>query len=132
MAGGINEGCPFAGERQSKDGAGVATQEVGNMTYTFTIGVVESLQLHNVWVSYNSHDLKLTILEPLVLENSLDGSVFSRRGQLGLENNSERPITNNLALCVLQVLGFAGNPILHFLADHLCRSRVSDWLALKD
>lgn len=32
-------------------------------SYPFTIGIVEGLQLDDVWVSDNAHDLQLTILE---------------------------------------------------------------------
>lgn len=31
--------------------------------YSFAIGVVESLQLYNVWMAHDAHDLQLTILE---------------------------------------------------------------------
>jgi hypothetical protein len=59
-------------------------------------------------------------LEPLVLEDSLDGSILSRWRQLGLENNAEGAISDNLALRVLQVPSFSSHSILDLLADHLC------------
>lgn len=67
-------------------------------TYTFAIRVVEGLELDNVGVANNPHDLKFAVLcacqfhrprdtsntgctdlEALVLENALDGGIFVGR-----------------------------------------------------
>jgi len=61
-----------------------------------------------------------TDLEALVLENSLDCSVFSAGGQFGLEDNAEGAISDNLALRVGQVFVFASLAVLDFLPDDLC------------
>jgi hypothetical protein len=69
------------------------------MTYAIAVGVVESFQLDDVGVSHDAHDLEFSVLravrevhvtealeaiakahlESLVLENSLDRSILSRR-----------------------------------------------------
>jgi hypothetical protein len=92
---------------------------MSKITYTFAIGIIESFQLNNVGVADNAHDLELTVLESLVLKDSLDGSILSRWGQLGLENNTEGAISDNLALRVLQIPSFSSHSILDLLADHL-------------
>jgi hypothetical protein len=74
-------------------------------------------------MSHDPHDLELAILadisipagytvdrtnlEPLVLQNSLDGSIFTTGGQLGLKDNTKGAIPNDLALGVLHVSGLA-------------------------
>lgn len=42
-----------------------------------------------------------TYLESLVLENSLDGSVFIGWRELCLEDNTERSISHDFTLCIL-------------------------------
>lgn len=64
-------------------------------------------------------------LEPLILEDSLDGSIFPARSHLGLKHNTEGAIAHNLALSVGDLLGFAGQSILDLLADDLCEGKVS-------
>jgi len=61
-------------------------------------------------------------LEALVLENALDGSVFAAGRQLRLEDDAERTVSHNLALCVREVLVVAGHAVLHLLADDFCRA----------
>lgn len=36
---------------------------MSKIPYTFTIGIIESLQLNNVGVADNAHDLELTVLD---------------------------------------------------------------------
>ena len=66
-------------------------------THSFTIRVVESLQLNDIWVSNDAHNLQLTVLnqisqqrticesgsmahlESLVLQDALDGGILARR-----------------------------------------------------
>jgi hypothetical protein len=61
-----------------------------------------------------------TDLEALVLQHPLDGGVFSARGQLGLENDTEGAIAHNLALCVRQVLVLSGLAVLDLFTDDFC------------
>ena len=61
-----------------------------------------------------------TYLEPLVLKNPLNGSILSGWRQLGLKDDTERAISYDLALRILQVPGLASNSILNLLADNLC------------
>jgi hypothetical protein len=60
----------------------------------------------------------MSYLEPLVLQHALDGSIFTRWRELGLEDDSERAIAHNLALRVLQIPRLAGNAVLHLFANH--------------
>lgn len=59
-----------------------------------------------------------TYLETLVLEHSLDRRVFTAWRQLGVEDDSERPIANNLALRVGKLSGLTSQAILDLLADY--------------
>lgn len=71
-------------------------------------------------MSDDTHDLQFPVLEPsisgyvgakaiwgvlylesLILEYSLDRRVFARRRQLGLEDNTEGPVSDDLALGIL-------------------------------
>ena len=61
-----------------------------------------------------------THLEALVLEHALDGSILSGRRQLGLEDNTETTVADNLALSVLHFLGLSGEAVLDLLADDFC------------
>lgn len=63
--------------------------------------------------------MKKSYLETFVLEDSLDGSIFTGWRKLGLKDNAERAISNNLALSVLQISSLAGDTILNSLADDL-------------
>ncbi len=66
-----------------------------------------------------------TYLEALVLENALDGSIFSVWGELCLKNNTKGAIAHDLALRILHLLRFAGQAILYFLANDLCKPSAS-------
>ena len=61
-----------------------------------------------------------TCLEALVLENPLDGRIFTRGRELGLEDDAETAIAYYLALGVLHLFRLAREAILHLLADYLC------------
>jgi len=63
---------------------------------------------------------RMTYLETLILQNPFDGRIFTAGHHLGLENDTERPISNDLALCVGDLLHFSGQPILDLFADDLC------------
>jgi hypothetical protein len=64
-------------------------------------------------------------LEPLVLKNSFDCCIFSRRGKLGLEDYPKGTIADNLTLGVLHVSRLASLSILDFLAHNLCQEMSS-------
>ena len=91
-------------------------------------------------MAHNPHNLKLAILrgsvdviyqteasfrrshlEPLVLENTLDGRILAIWSELGLKYNAEGSVSHDLALCVLHLFGFTSNPVLDFLSNHLCQ-----------
>jgi hypothetical protein len=59
-------------------------------------------------------------LEALILEDSLDGSIFAAGSHLGLEHDTEGAIADNLTLCVGDLFGFTGQSILDLLLDDLC------------
>lgn len=109
-------------------------------TYTLAIVVEEGLEFYNVWVSDYAHDLQLAVLievslshsvqprllhelthlEALVLEHPLDGRIFAAGRQFSLEDNTERAVADDFALCVRQVFVLARLTVLHLLADDLC------------
>jgi hypothetical protein len=109
------------------------------VTYTLAVGVVERLQLYNVWVADNTHDLKLTVLlrseacftqyadrlcsylESFVLQNTLDGGVLSIGRNLCLKYDSKGAIANYFALSVLHVTNFTSDAILDSFTNNLCR-----------
>jgi len=62
----------------------------------------------------------ITYLETLVLQNPFDGCILTAGHHLGLENDTERSISNDFALCVRDLLHFSGQPILDLFADDLC------------
>ena len=64
-------------------------------------------------------------LEALVLQHALDGCIFTTGRQLCLEDDAERAVSDNLALCVCQVLVVARQAVLHLFADNFWRA-VSD------
>lgn len=85
----------------------------------------------------NAHDLQFTVLyfsqycrcavhrhiisahlETFVLKNALDGGILIGGGQLGLEDDAERAIPDDLALGVLYLPCLAGNAILHLFLDY--------------
>ena len=92
-------------------------------TYALAVGVVEGLQLHDVGVADDPHNLQFSVLEPLVLQNALDGRIFVGRRQLGLENDAKGPVADYLALGILQLAGLARDAILYLFADYLCIAR---------
>lgn len=61
-----------------------------------------------------------TYLEALVLQHALDGGILPRRRELGLEDDAEGAIADNLALGVLHLLGLAGQAVLDLLTDDFC------------
>lgn len=104
--------------------------------YAVSVAIVERLELHNVRMANNPHDLKLTILrmvsqvptrqrrtnmylESLVLENTLDSSVFPRGRELRLEDHAKRSVAHDLALRVLYFSLLTCNSILYLLTDDL-------------
>lgn len=66
-----------------------------------------------------------TNLEALVLQNPLDGCIFVRGGQLGLENHAKRSIAYNLALGVLDFASLASDAILDLFTDNFYKYIVS-------
>lgn len=115
-------------------------------TYTLAVVVEEGLELDDVRVTHNAHDLQLAVLcwsqyavrvccsalpraagrdwthlEALVLQHPLDGCVLAAGRQLRLEDDAERAVADNLALCVRQVLVVARLAVLHFLANDFWR-----------
>lgn len=70
-------------------------------------------------VGFGSH------LEAFVLQDPLDGSIFTTGGQLGLEDYTKRAITDNLALGVLDFACLAGESILDLLSNDFCKDFVS-------
>lgn len=85
----------------------------------FAIGIVESLELDNVGVSHYPHDLQFSVLEALVLQHSLDGSVLPAGRQLGLEDDTERAIADDFALSILHLFRFTSQAILDLFANNL-------------
>ena len=67
-----------------------------------------------------------TDLEAFVLQDALDGGIFTARRQLGLEDDAERAVAHDLALCVREVLVLARLAVLDLLADDFC-ARVRQW-----
>lgn len=53
------------------------------------------LERHDGWVVQQTHDLKLAVLVPLVLQHLLDGNRLIRLQAGGLENNSERTVPDH-------------------------------------
>ena len=58
-------------------------------------------------------------LESLVLQDSLDCGIFTTWRQLGLEDNTEGAISNNLALSVGNIPGLASRTVLNFFSNDL-------------
>jgi hypothetical protein len=59
-------------------------------------------------------------LEALVLQDTLDGRIFTTRRQLRLEDDTERAVADNLALRVREVFVVAGQAVLDLFADNFC------------
>lgn len=66
-----------------------------------------------------------THLESLVLEHPLDGGILARGMQLRLKDDTERPISDDLALRVLHLSGLARHAVLHLFANDLCQKASS-------
>jgi hypothetical protein len=62
-------------------------------------------------------------LEPLVLQDSLDGSVLAAGGHLGLKHDTERSIADDLALGIRDLLVLPCQAILNLFADDLCAGK---------
>jgi hypothetical protein len=104
-------------------------------TYPLAITVVEGLEFDDIRMADYAHDLKLSILrllarrskagrdassthlEPLVLQHPLDRSVLPAGRQLRVENYAERTVSDNLALRVGEIPGFAGEAVLDLFAN---------------
>ena len=61
----------------------------------------------------------MSCLESFVLQYTLDSSILAIGGDLGLEDDAEGAISNNLALGVLHLSSLAGDTILNLFADDL-------------
>lgn len=61
-------------------------------------------------------------LEPFILEDSLDGGIFTTGRHLGLKHHAEGAIADNLTLGVGDLLGLAGQSILDLFTDDLLRA----------
>ena len=59
-----------------------------------------------------------THLEALVLQDTLDGRIFTTGRQLRLEDYAERAVADNLALRVCEVFVVAGQAVLDLFADN--------------
>ena len=68
---------------------------------------------------------KPTYLETLVLQNSLDGRIFSAGRELGLEHNTERAVADDFALCVLQFPRLSRQSILDLFAYDLYKTQLA-------
>lgn len=60
-----------------------------------------------------------TYLESFILKDTFDGSVFTTWRQLRLEDDTERSVAHDLALCVLHLPRLPGEPVLHLLTNHV-------------
>jgi hypothetical protein len=59
-------------------------------------------------------------LEAFVLQDTLDGRIFTTRRQLRLEDDTERAVADNLALRVCEVFVVAGQAVLDLFTDNFC------------
>lgn len=119
--------------------SGSTGREGDFITYSVTVGVVKGLQLDDIRMAHNPHNLELTILqdhqylsgshfsrlirpylEPLVLEDSLNGSILAAGGHLGLENHTKGSIAHDLALSVGDLFVLASKAILDLFTNNLC------------
>lgn len=107
-------------------------------TYPLAVAIVKGLELHNVGMSDDAHNLEFSILprvnlmpcvvdrmktdfETLVLEHTLDRRVLAAWRQLGVEDNTERTIADDLALRVGELSCLSGQAILDLFADNFCK-----------
>lgn len=91
-----------------------------NLIPLLAVGVVKRLQLDNVGVANDAHDLQLTVLEALILQDPLDRSIFSGRRQLGLEHHTKRTVADDFALRVGKISGFSSDAVLDSLTNDFC------------
>lgn len=102
-------------------------------TYALSIGIIKSLELDNVRVSHNTHDLQLTVLplsvlrynsgisvlhshlEAFILQYSFDSGIFPVRSKLRLKHYTKRTVSYDLTLGILHFPSFASDTILNFL-----------------
>lgn len=84
------------------------------------------LQVDDVSVVDQLHDLQLSVLESAVLQHSFDGGDFVGGENRSLENNPKRPVAHHLRLCVLDLGDVAGATIVHLLGDYFHCAHVSD------
>lgn len=105
------------------------------MTYPVAIGVIECLQFDDVRMSNNPHDLELSVLfelvseaksskwigvphlESPVLQHPLDGCILAAGLELGLEDDAERSVADDLTLSVLHLPSFTCDSILYLFLD---------------
>lgn len=59
-------------------------------------------------------------LEALVLEHTLDGSIFTTGRELGLEDDTKGTVADDFALGVLHLFCLSGQAILDLFANYLC------------
>lgn len=64
---------------------------------------------------------ELHYLEALVLQDTLDGRIFTAGRELGLKDHAKGAVADNLALRVLHLFGLASQAILHLFANDLLR-----------
>ena len=112
-------------------------------THAFAVAVVKGLELDDVGMPDDSHDLQLSVLakgqpgsgraksgaahalEALVLQDALDGGVFLRSARsLVWKTTPKEPLPTIFALGVGEISGLSGDAILHLFPDDLW-SRVS-------
>lgn len=62
-------------------------------------------------------------LEALVLEHTLDGSIFTTGRELGLEDDTEGTVADNFALGVLHLFCLSSQAILDLFANYLWTRR---------
>ena len=67
-----------------------------NLIFFLPRGIEEVHEFDNVAMFQPPHDLKLTVLEPLILQNFLYGNHFTRLTKLGLIYHTKTTIANDL------------------------------------
>lgn len=85
--------------------------------FLVTIGIKVCFQIDDVWMGNKAHDLQFSVLEPLVLQDLLDGNIvtgFCFRDELCLEDDTEGAVSDDFAVCIGNVhcvtrLSFGGD-----------------------
>jgi len=75
------------------------------------------------------YDLQFTVLEPLVLEDLLDGDVATllrRANESGLEDDAKGPITEDFAICVVTSFWSPDLPSEATTSTILCGSSMAE------